>query len=399
MSGMAEYLRSSFRKHGSLLLIQTLIAVGNTAANSFALIYLIREGYDYYACSIFIFISCLVPVLLLLFASKIVVRNFSASLNTGMISLVIYYASLMLLEDRNFLGGWLVVLIPSAMFGIYIVTMWVPYNVLMMHITSVKTRGATIGVYFLVWPMITAIGPLIGGAIITYYSYDILFSFAILVILTALFYMSGFRVLRRLKERVIIPELVQSVTRGIVQRERPGVDLTGVDKRLSYGLFVEGVIDGVFWLSVPIISFEFATDESELSKYLSLFAIWGAAMTVGLGYLSDKIRNRTMFLRAAAVLSGVSMILAAFAPTVEGYLSGMSMAYFFVAVIPAFLFTMLLDKLERYKKKGVIIREFLLNVGRCVGVLFTVVLLLLDFDLMSSVVVAGLLAATIAVVR
>lgn len=392
-------MRASFRKHGSLILIQTLVAIGNTTANSFALIYLIREGYDYYACSVFIFVSCIVPVLLLTFASKTVVRNFTASLNTGMVSLVIYYASLMFLDDINILDGWLLVLIPPAMFGIYIVMMWVPYNVLIMHITSVKARGATIGVYFLVWPLITAIGPLIGGALITYYSYDILFGFAILAILSALFYMSGFRVLRKLRERVIIPELVQSVTRGIVQREKSGVDLTGVDRRLSYGLFVEGIIDGIFWLSVPIISFQFATDESELSQYLSLFAVWGAAMTVGLGYLSDRIRNRSMFLRAAGVLTGLSLILAAIAPNVEGYLSGMSAAYFFVAVIPAFLFTMLLDRLERYKKKGVIIREYLLNVGRCVGVLFTIALLLLDFDLASSVIVAGVLATTIALVR
>jgi MFS family permease len=400
-----EYLSALYQKHGALVVIQSLMAIANTVANSFALIYLIREGYDYIACSIFILISCVVPILLLLFAARTVVKNFSASMNTGMISMMLYYASLMFLDDVNLLGGWLLILIPPLMYGIYIVTFWIPYNTLMMHITSVKARGATIGVYFLVWPLITAVGPLIGGLLITRYSYDAMFLFSIIVIASNLFYMSGFRILRKLRERIIIPELIQSVTTGILRKEKTTLDFTGIGSRLMYGLFAEGIVDGVFWVAVPIISFQFATSESAvnsestLSQYLSLFALWGAIMTVALGYLSDRIKNRRTILRIGSLLCAVSIILAAIAPTVQGYLLGMSMTYFFLAIIPAFLFTMLLDKLERYKKKGVLVREFLLNVGRVAGAATTIVLLLLDFDLMAAIAVSGVITATIVIVR
>jgi len=400
-----EYLSALYQKHGALVVIQSLMAIANTVANSFALIYLIREGYDYIACSIFILISCVVPILLLLFAARTVVKNFSASMNTGMISMMLYYASLMFLDDVNLLGGWLLILIPPLMYGIYIVTFWIPYNTLMMHITSVKARGATIGVYFLVWPLITAVGPLFGGLLITRYSYDAMFLFAIAVIASNLFYMSGFRVLRKLRERIIIPELIQSVTTGVLRKEKTTLDFTGIGSRLMYGLFAEGIVDGVFWVAVPIISFQFAlsesvsNSESTLSQYLSLFALWGAIMTVALGYLSDRIKNRRTILRVGSLLCAVSIILAAVAPTVQGYLLGMSMTYFFLAVIPAFLFTMLLDKLERYKKKGVLVREFLLNVGRVAGAVTTIILLLLDFDLMAAVAVSGVITATIVIVR
>jgi hypothetical protein len=394
-----EYLRASFRKHGALLLIQTLVAVANTVANVFALIYLIREGYDYIACSIFILVCCLVPLVLLTFASRILVKNFSASINTGLVCLIAYYMSLIALADIDLLGRWPLVLVPPLFFGTYIVTFWIPYNVLIMHITSAKKRGATIGLYFLIWPMITTVGPLIGGFIITLYSYDVMFLVAVAVLLVNLFYMSGLRILGKLRERIIIPELLQSITQSLVERRRTDLDFSGVNKGLMYGLFVEGIIDGVFWIAIPIISFQFATSEERLSQYLSLFALWGAVMTVALGYLSDKIRNRTMFLRAGMALTGVSMVIAAIAPTLDGYLSGMSLTYFFMAIIPAFLFTMLLEKLERYKKRIVILREFLLNVGRCVGVVFTIAILLLQYDLMVSVIVTGLITVTAVIVK
>jgi MFS family permease len=394
-----DYLSALYRKHGSLIVIQSLMAIANTVANSFALIYLVREGYDYVACSIFILICCIVPIVLLLFAAKTIVRNFSASINTGMISIMLYYAGLMLLDDINVLGGWLVVVIPPAMFGIYIVAFWIPYNTLIMHITSVKTRGATIGVYFLVWPLITAVGPLFGGLLITRYSYDAMFIFAIAMIAVDLFFMSGFRVLKKLRERIIIPELIQSVTVGILRKEKTTLDFTGVGSRLMYGVLMEGVQEGVFWIAIPIISFEFATSESTLSQYLSLFALWGAIMTVALGYLSDRIKNRRTILRMGAILCGISIVLSTLAPNVNGYLLGMSATYFFLAIIPAFIFTMLLDKLERYKKKGVLVREFLLNVGRVAGVLMTISLLMLDFDLITAVAAVGAITATIAFVK
>ncbi len=396
---VGDYLSALYRKHGSLIIIQSLMAIANTVANSFALIYLHHEGYDYVACSVFILICCTVPIVLLVFAAKSIVRNFSASMNTGMISMMLYYAGLMLLDDVNLFGGWLVVLIPPVMFGTYVVTFWIPYNTLMMHITSVKARGATIGVYFLVWPLITAVGPLFGGLLITQYSYDAMFIFAIAMIAVNLFFMSGFRVLGKLKERIIIPELLQSVTVGILRKKKTTLDFTGVGLRLMYGVLVQGVNDGVFWIAIPLISYEFATSEATLSQYLSLFALWGAVMTVALGYLSDRIKNRRTILRIGAVLCGVSIVLSSLATEVNGYLLGMSASYFFLAIIPAFLFTMLLDKLERYKKKGVLVREFLLNVGRAAGVLFTIVLLMLDYELITAVAAVGVLTATIAIVK
>ncbi|MEM2891510.1 MAG: hypothetical protein QXJ32_03250 [Thermoplasmata archaeon] len=394
-----EYLRSMFRRHGSLVVLQSLVAIANTLSNTFALIYLLREGHDYIGCTAFILICCAVPLVLIAFASKKLVENFSASIVTGLFCLVIYYISLMLLDDLDVFGGWLLVLVPATVFGTYIVTFWIPYNALIMHVSSRKSRGATIGLYFLVWPLIATLGPLAGGAIITVASYDAVFSASIFIVLCAMVFISGFRVLRTFRERIIIPELLQSVTRGITGRQPTALDFTGVGRGIMYGILAHGVADGVFWVAVPVLSFEYAATESTLSQYLSLFALWGAAMTVVLGYVSDRIMRRSLFLRIGALMTAVSMLAVAMAGSVEAYLAAMSSAYFWVAVIPAFLFTMLLDKLERFKRKGVVVREFVLNLGRVLGVAMTLIILLMGMDMVLSVAVAGLVVGTIAVVK
>ncbi|MCJ7607154.1 MAG: MFS transporter [Thermoplasmata archaeon] len=380
-------------RHGSLVLIQTLVALANTLANSFALIYLIREGHEYIECAIFILISALVPTVLIAFASRPIVSNFTASMATALMCLAGYYVALM------FLSGWPLVLLPPLLFGTYIATFWVPYFALVMHITSSKKRAAGLGVYFLIWPLLTTVSPLLGGVIITYFSYQLLFAAGAAVALVGLVFIVGLKTLKDIRSRVIIPELIQSLKLNLVGKMSVDLDLKNVDWRLSSALFAEGVQDGIFWVAVPIISFEFARNEATLSGFLSLFALWGAIMTVALGYLSDRLKNRVAIVRLGAASGAVAVMIAASSTGVEEYLSAMSMAYLCIAMIPSFLFTMLVDKLEKYKKKGVLLRELFLNAGKSAGVALVIIALLLGLNLFSTFAIAAAALAYIIVVR
>ena len=73
--------------------------------------------------------------------------------------------------------------------------------------------------------------------------------------------------------------------------------------------------------------------------------------------------------------------------------------HFWIALVPPFLFAMLVDKLERYKKKGVLLREFYLNAGKVAGVVCVIVALLLGVDLMGTLAIAGLALAYIILVK
>ena len=388
-----HYVIALSHRHGSLVVLQTLVAFANTLANAFALIYLIRQGHDYVDCSLFILMSAVVPTAIMAFASRPILKNFPASITTSLVCLALYYVSLM------FLDGWQLVMIPPLFFGTYIATFWIPYFALVMHITSKKKRGAGIGAYFLIFPLLTTASPLLGGFIITFHSYDALFATGAIIAIVDLFYVSGFKVLWRIRRRVIIPELLQSLRINLVGRFNVDLDRRGVDWRLTSALFAEGIQDGVFWVAIPIISFEFARDEATLSGYLSLFALWGAVATVGLGYLSDRLRDRASIVRIGATFGAVSLLFAAFSGTPEEYLAAISIAYFWIALVPSFLFTMLVDRLERYKKKGVLLREFYLNAGKVAGVACVTVALLLGLDLMGTLAIAGLALAYIIVVK
>jgi len=392
-SHFKHYVVALSHRHGALVLVQTLVALANTLANSFALIYLIKLDMSYLQCATFILICAAVPLVLTAFASRTIVANFSYSINTALVSLTGYYVLLILLR------GWALVLIPPILFGIYIVTFWVPYNALIMHITSKKKRGAAIGAYFLIFPLVSVVTPLAGGAIISALSYEVLFIVGGAFVVLNLIVVSGMRVFLRLRARIIIPELLQSLKVNLIGKLQMDLVLKPVDWRLRVALFGEGVQDGVFWVFVPLVSFEFAKNELSLGGYLSLFAFWGAVMTVALGYLSDRLKDRAHIVRIGATFAAVSILLASMASTAEQFAASMSMAFLFVAIIHSFLFTMLLDKMEKLKKKGVLVREFLLNAGRTCGISTVILVLLLGFDLSISMVVAGIAMASIVIVK
>ena len=388
-----HYVLALSHRHGALVVVQTLVALANTLANAFALIYLVREGHTYLECSVFILVSALVPTIIMAFASRPILRNFPASITTSLVCLMLYYLTLVVFD------GWYLILIPPLFFGTYIVTFWVPYFALVMHITSKRKRGAGIGAYFLIFPLLTTVSPLMGGFIITFYSYDVLFVTGAAIALADLFFVSGLKVLKNIRSRIIIPELLQSLKLNLVGKFNVDLDLRGTDWRITSALFAEGVQDGIFWIAIPLISFEFAKDEATLSGYLSLFALWGAIMTVALGYLSDRLRDRASIVRIGAAFGGLSVLFAAYATSAEEYLSAISIAYFWIAMVPSFLFTMLVDKLERYKKKGVLLREFFLNWGKMIGVLLVIAALLLGVQLISTLAIAGVALVYIIIVK
>jgi len=392
-SQFKHYVIELAHRHGNLIAVQVFVALANTFANSFALIYLVRQGASYLECSIFVLITFITSILLVSFASRTIVKNFSSSIITALVCLAGYYLLLMVLH------GWLLILIPPVFFGTYIVTFWVPYNVLIMHITSRAKRGAIIGSYFLIFPLVGVLTPAIGGVVILLSGYQALFAIAAVLAVADTAFILGKKVLREVKYRIIIPELLESLKINVVGLPHIDVDFKVVDWRLRVALFAEGIQDGIFWIFIPLVSYEFAKSEIAAGGFLSLFAVGGAVMTIALGYLSDRLKDRASIVRIGAAFAAVSVLVASSATNPAHYVSSMSVACFWIAMVPSFLFTMLLDKMEKLKKKGVIVREFLLDSGRIVGVLATIMLLLLNVQLTDVMIIAGTALATIIIVK
>jgi hypothetical protein len=122
-------------------------------------------------------------------------------------------------------------------------------------------------------------------------------------------------------------------------------------------------------------------------------------MTVALGYLSDRLKDRVAIIRLGAAFGAVAVMIAASSHGAEEYLSAMSVAYLCIAMVPSFLFTMLVDRLERYKKKGVLLRELFLNAGKSAGVALVIVALLLGMNLFGTLAIAAVALAYVIIVR
>jgi len=393
MPHFKHYIIEMSHRHGRLVILQALVAISNTLSNSFVLIYLLREGHSYLDCGIFMFLNAAVSAVLVAFASRTIIQNFVASMTTALACLILYFFSL------AFLHGWYLVLVPPILFGTYIATFWVPYHALIMHVISRKKRGAIVGVYFLIWPAVTTISPLVAGVVILAGSYMGLFLLSASIAIVNLIFVSGLKVLTTIRNRIIIPELLQSLKVNLVGKLQVDLDLKGVDWRIKSALFAEGIQDGVFWIFVPLVTFEFAKSEVAVGGYLSLFAFWGGVMTVALGYLSDRLKDRAAIVRIGAAFGAISVVVAASAGSAQEYASAMSIAYFWIAMVPSFLFAMLVDKLEKFKKKGVLIREFFINSGRTAGAGIVVCLIGFGMDISISMLVAGIALASMIIVR
>lgn len=383
-SNYRGYFSDMAQRHGALVVSQAIVAIANTTANAFAMIYLLDRGFSYVECSIFLLVGFAVAMIMTTVLAGVVVRNYLRSMILGMSAMSTYYILLVLLD------GPALMLVPPVFLGIYIVMFWVPYNSVISRITTQEQRGAGIGAYFLVFPAVQTVGPLVGGMMIAYGSYDLLLLFGAGTILVNLAFLATSKAFRAGNGTWGDGRDSGGEPMRFVREIEPGV---------RRGLFLEGVQEGVFWMALSVLSFEYAADEAELGGYLSLFAFWGALMTVVLGYLSDRVGNRVRILRVSAALTAVSLLACALAGDAGTYLTGMSFANFWLAAVPAFLFTMLVDRSQSIPTRGMMGREFLLNSGRTLGLSATVVLLLLDFDLSISMAVAAAAIAAVVTVR
>jgi MFS family permease len=307
-----------------------------------------------------------------------------ASMAAGFCFLLGYYVSFLVLH-----GYWMFAIAPVLM-GAYMPAFWVPYNILIMRVASRKWRGSIIGGYFLVFPAVSAIGPVIGGSIIESLGYNMLFILASVLLAGCIALLAVMKIDN--------PPRSASGTEVSGRRSMAaGLDFGRMSVSLRAALFSEGVQDGVFWIYPAVVGFELAKSELSLGMALSAFAFAGALMTVFLGFASDKIRNRKLFLIAGALLTAAFCAAASFTSGFGGFAAVMSITYFFMAIVPAFLFTVTTDEMEASMEDGTLIREFMLNGGRIVGAAICAAVALASGSLNYSIAVAGIALALVAV--
>lgn len=331
----------SRRAFAGLMLIETMLAFGNTFAATFNMVYIYKEldgplwlGPAYLGLGFFIsiFVS-----LWMSWRPHLDPRN---ALLFGLGLLVVEYALFLVVRDPYLLSA-----LVGLAFGLFYPCFWTPFNILMAQLTEKTDRGVKYGVSFFIWPLATFVAPFLGGLVIGFSNYMILYFLGIgIIALTAL----------------MVVAYGSYIPRDQVMRIR----LSAIGRRNVIAALGEGGFEGVFWADITVLAFVYSQDEIEIGALFSLFGLSAGIMGIILGKVSDRIQNRVFFLRVSALTSIPCVILVGLTDSLESFAVANGLLEFACFMFPMFLFTILTDKLEDTKNDSALTREYLLDIGR-----------------------------------
>ena len=327
-----------------LLLIQILLAFAASSAGTFGIVYLAKEGiapgqgFSVAEAPLFyLFGFFFAAIFCVVMSWKTSIRAKTA-MSLGILALAATYVGFALVR-----GYVLITLIPFF-YGVSIPLFYLPFNALIVKKTAPSNRGMRIGVLFLSVTVATVIAPTLAGAIINVFGYTALFVFGSVLLVVD----------------VVVVLLAIDDNQTMSFR----IDFPSLGGRNVAAMFFEGCFEGLSFALIALITLQFVASEQELGYIFSVFALAGGAMTLALGFMSDRIRRRRVFIWAGAVASSLFALLVAFAPNLGSFVGGNSLLQLTGSVAPLFIFVMVADIGEADAGSVAATREVLLNGGR-----------------------------------
>ncbi len=339
-----------------LMLIETMLAFGITFAASFNVVYMYNElEVPLWYGPIYLVLGFSISALANLWMSWRPHLDPRNAIMFSLACLCIEYSLFLTVHE-----GWLLGIMVGVAFGFHYSFFWTPVNLLMARMTDKDDRGVTYGAFFFVWPLAGFVAPLLGGLVIGFANYSLLFIIGIGIVASTIGVVFVYR---------------NYIPKKQVMRIR--IDALG--KRNVLALLGEGGYEGVFWVGLILVTYVFTQDEVAIGALFSLFGLCAGVMAIVLGKVSDKIQNRVFFLRVSALASIPCVIAVSYASSVEEFALTNGLLEVACFVLPIFLFAILTDKMEDAKNDSVVGREFFLNIGRVVTISILMTLLYFDF--------------------
>lgn len=372
------------REHLSLILIQTAVALPNVMVNAFVLVFFYRNGLSVEFSASFILIEALVALAIVLFSSRFLIRNSELSMILALCFLGVYYIILAIVPTPF-------VAVAAPFFGLYMVFFWVPYRTMIMSLMDENHRGMGTALYFMIFPLVATVGPVVGGLWITSLGYETLFglsAFSIFVMAVVVCVTRIFSIERLKLEMEDLIKTLKLSTHGLVHVD---MDIAPMSGGLRVALFSEGVQEGIFWVAVPLVGIYYVVYESNLGALFSVFAFAGAISAIFGGMVSDTLRKRFGLARFGALFASIFCLFAIVYPksaTMFGVALGMT--YLTLPLVSIFLFLETTDAFAAQKKRGILIRELFINSGRILGTVACLWLALTGLNFRFAFVIAAI---------
>ena len=350
------------RAYGRLLALQSILAAANSMGVVFAITFFVdQENFvsrDVVLLNVFAFGVSSLACVGFARARPMPARPLMAA---GLAVLAGSYAAYLVLR------GWPLMAFVAVAWGAYVPLFFLPFNVLVIRRTRVEDRARKIGMLVLTYTAVAIVGPTVGGAVVDAFGYGTLFA------ISAAISAAGIAFLALLDD-------------GEPVSFRFAFHGTG--PRTTAALFAEGAFEGMSFGVVPLIAYAFTTEESQIGNLFSLFALAGGVVTVVLGTMSDRMRNRGPFVFVGALASAVAALLVVRASSLAEFAIGNSFLSLTASVAPIFLFAVVVERLPEDPAGAIVTREFLLNAGRAASLSASFLLVGLGLDVQMAFALA-----------
>lgn len=242
---------------------------------------------------------------------------------------------------------------------------WVPFNILYFG-QSEKKEAISSAVYFAVFPGLSVVLPLLASFFVQGFGYSAVFA------ATAIIYFSCAILAIRFEKRAMHYELEEC------RKELKGF------KTL---ILIEGIYGGGMGVTLVLIPLIYFTKPEELGLFLSVSTAFSLVASLLISRVSDKNRKRKKYIGVFGSGLGISTIIAAMTSSASGWYLAASLRNFFSALFWPFTTSILMDN-QRHMEKSMVGREFLLNLGRIIGML-TVIIFILFASIHFSLIALG----------
>ncbi len=341
------------RTFARLLVVQSVLAFANSMAAVFAMVYFLEHGFsfaDVVVLNVVAFGLSAAGCVAIAWWRPVRGRTLMA---VGLGALIVSYIVYLVLD------GWALFLVVAVTWGLYIPFFYLAFNGLVIDTTRAADRGRKLGILVLAVTLVAIVGPTVGGAIVEGFApvgYAVLFGAASLILVVDL------ALLWRLA--------------GAREVASFGFAFEAVGARTAAALLGEGAFEGLAFGVLPLIAYAFEARGLRLGSLFSLFALAGGVVTVSLGALSDRLRNRRPFLLAGAAASAFAGVLVAASRDLPSYAVAASVLSVTSSLAPTILYAITVERLPDRPRQAIATREVLLNAGRaaslsvCLALLF-----------------------------
>lgn len=327
-------MRVFFRIYSFFLIFLLAVSIGR----GFMSLWFIQSGFTYPEVSLFYLIAFAIPAVFLLFLKKFSTnKSFAIALISEIFLMIIYYHFYHPLQ----------LYIAGILAGTTVVFFYVTYNTLYFENTSREKRATSSSFFTLAGPFLGIAIPALGGFIGQRWGISTMFLISIPILLTT------FYLIRFLPKIEFKTDLAESLAKT---------------RRINILLLIEGIKDTVVFAAIPIFTLFFVREPLQYGIYLSYLAFISTAATLLLGILSDKFKKRTIILYPTTTLVALTIIALGFSQNLTHWAIATGIFSFIATISGTFVVTLILDSVHEVKA-AMVGREFLLGVGRIIGMM------------------------------